>query len=71
MPAEIISSGGIVGDNLGQFAPEVIFAIATSEVEKGLIWAGTNDGKIWHTRDGGAEVERRLEERHRHCRRGA
>ena len=48
-------SGGIVGDNLGQFAPEVIFAIATSEVEKGLIWAGTNDGKIWYTRDGGAK----------------
>ncbi len=46
-------SGGLVGDNLGQFAPEVIFAIATSEVEKGLIWAGTNDGKIWYTRDGG------------------
>jgi photosystem II stability/assembly factor-like uncharacterized protein len=53
-PAKIMSSGGIVGDNLGQFAPEVIFAIAPSEVEKGLIWAGTNDGKIWHTKDGGA-----------------
>jgi photosystem II stability/assembly factor-like uncharacterized protein len=52
-PSRIVSSGGIVGDNLGQFAPEVIFAIATSEVEKGLIWAGTNDGKIWYTRDGG------------------
>jgi photosystem II stability/assembly factor-like uncharacterized protein len=52
-PTRIIASGGIVGDNLGQFAPEVIFAIATSEVEKGLIWAGTNDGKIWYTRDGG------------------
>jgi photosystem II stability/assembly factor-like uncharacterized protein len=51
--SKIISSGGIVGDNLGQFASEVIFAIATSEVEKGLIWAGTNDGKIWYTRDGG------------------
>ena len=22
-------------------------------MEKGLIWAGTNDGKIWYTRDGG------------------
>ncbi len=52
-PSKIVASGGIVGDNLGQFAPEVIFAIATSEVEKGLIWAGTNDGKIWYTRDGG------------------
>jgi photosystem II stability/assembly factor-like uncharacterized protein len=54
-PSKIMPSGGIVGDNLGQFAPEVIFAIATSDVEKGLIWAGTNDGKVWYTRDGGAK----------------
>jgi len=54
-PSKIMPSGGIVGDNLGQFAPEVVFAIAPSEVEKGLIWAGTNDGKIWSTRDGGAK----------------
>lgn len=54
-PSRIVASGGIVGDNLGQFAPEVVFAIATSEVERGLIWAGTNDGKIWYTRDGGAK----------------
>src|SRR5207248_3792214 len=39
--------------NLGQFAPEVVFAIAASDVEKGLMWAGTNDGKVWNTRDGG------------------
>jgi photosystem II stability/assembly factor-like uncharacterized protein len=54
-PRKIVSSGGIVGDNLGQFAPEVVFAIAASQVEKGLIWAGTNDGKIWYTKDGGAK----------------
>src|SRR5438046_1133975 len=24
-----------------------------SEVQKGLVWAGTNDGKVWYTRDGG------------------
>ena len=24
-------------------------------MEKGLIWAGTNDGKIWYTRDGGGK----------------
>ena len=53
--SKIVASGGIVGDNLGQFAPEVIFAIAFSEVEKGLVWAGTNDGKIWQSRDGGAK----------------
>ena len=31
----------------------------------GLIWAGTNDGKVWNTRDGGGNVERRHEEHRR------
>jgi photosystem II stability/assembly factor-like uncharacterized protein len=53
-PAHIVSSGGIVGDNLGQFYGEVVFAIAPSTVQKGLIWAGTNDGLVWYTKDGGA-----------------
>lgn len=52
-PSRIVSSGGLVGDNLGQFAGEVVFAIAPSPVRKGLIWAGTNDGKVWYTPDGG------------------
>ena len=52
-PSRIVSSGGIVGDNLGQFYGEVVFAIAPSKIQKGLIWAGTNDGLIWNTRDGG------------------
>lgn len=54
-PKIIVSSGGIVGDNLGQFYGAVVFAIAPSEIQKGLIWAGTNDGKIWYTRDGGGK----------------
>jgi hypothetical protein len=53
-PKYIVSSGGVVEDNLGQFYGEVVFAIAPSEIQKGLIWAGTNDGKVWNTRDGGA-----------------
>jgi len=53
-PKYLGSSGGIVGDNLGQFYGEVVFAIAPSEVQKDLIWAGTNDGLIWYTKDGGA-----------------
>ncbi len=52
-PAHIIPSGGIVGDNLGQFYGEVIFALAPSKAQKGLIWAGTNDGQVWYTKDGG------------------
>ncbi len=52
-PKYIVSSGGIVGDNLGQFYGEVVFSIAPSEIQRGLVWAGTNDGKVWNTRDGG------------------
>lgn len=53
-PALLGSSGGIAGDNLGNFYGEVVFAIAPSPVRKGMVWAGTNDGKIWYTTDGGA-----------------
>jgi hypothetical protein len=53
-PAHIAPSGGLVGDNLGQFYGEVVFAIAPSKVQKGLIWAGTNDGQIWYTKDAAA-----------------
>ncbi len=52
-PSMIISSGGIVADNLGQFYGEVVFALATSKIKRGLLWAGTNDGKVWYTLDGG------------------
>ncbi len=51
-PKYNVPSGGIVGDNLGQFYGEVVFAIAPSTVQKNLIWAGTNDGKVWYTKDG-------------------
>jgi hypothetical protein len=54
-PSRIVSSGGIVPDNLGQFYGEVVFAIAPSPIQKGLIWAGTNDGQLWNTRDGGVK----------------
>ncbi|HWP99068.1 MAG TPA: hypothetical protein VNK92_01235, partial [Vicinamibacterales bacterium] len=50
---KIVPSGGIIGDNLGQFYGAVVYAIAPSPIRKGLIWAGTNDGKIWYTTDGG------------------
>ncbi len=53
--SRIVSSGGIVGDNLGQFYGEVVFAIAPSPIRRGLIWAGTNDGKIWYSTTGGGQ----------------
>ncbi len=52
-PSRIVPSGGLIQDNLGQFEGEVVFAIAPSQIQKGLIWAGTNDGQIWYTKDGG------------------
>ncbi|HVN46571.1 MAG TPA: hypothetical protein VMT66_15185 [Steroidobacteraceae bacterium] len=53
-PAHLQPSGGIVGDNLGQFYGAVVFAIAASKIQQGLIWAGTNDGQVWYSRDGAA-----------------
>ena len=41
------------GDNIGvEYAP-VVFAIAESPKEAGVIWAGTSDGLVQITRDGG------------------
>jgi photosystem II stability/assembly factor-like uncharacterized protein len=51
---KIAFSGGVTGDNLGQFYGSVVFAITTSQIQRDLLWAGTNDGKLWVTRDGGA-----------------
>ena len=53
-PARIVSNGGLVGDNLGQYAGEVLWDIEYSRIQQGLIWTGTNDGKLWYTKDGGA-----------------
>jgi photosystem II stability/assembly factor-like uncharacterized protein len=50
-PSRIISSGGIMGDNLGQYYGEVVWSMAFSPIEKGLLWAGTNDGKLWYTKN--------------------
>jgi photosystem II stability/assembly factor-like uncharacterized protein len=47
------SSGGLTPDNIGVEYAGVVFAIAESPREKGLIWAGTNDGLVQLTRDGG------------------
>ena len=52
-PRCIVSIRGHRRRNLGQFYGEVVFAIAPSHIQKGLIWAGTDDGKVWYTKDGG------------------
>jgi photosystem II stability/assembly factor-like uncharacterized protein len=46
-------SGGLTPDNIGVEYAGVVFAIAESRLEPGLIWAGTNDGLVQLTRDGG------------------
>ena len=54
-PSRIVSNGGLVGDNLGQYNGEVVWSIEYSKIKQGLIWAGTNDGKLWNTQDGGGK----------------
>lgn len=52
-PSKMGPSGGLTRDNLAVEYGCVVFAIAESPVEKGCIWAGTNDGLLHVTRDGG------------------
>ncbi|MGA2384802.1 MAG: sialidase [Gemmatimonadales bacterium] len=47
-------SGGLTPDNIGVEYAGVVFSIAESRLKRGLIWAGTNDGLVQVTRDGGA-----------------
>ncbi len=47
------SGGPITMDDTGTEYYDTIFAVAESPVVKGLIWAGTDDGLVHITRDGG------------------
>ena len=51
------SGGPITGDNSTIEYYDVIFSVVESPLQKGLIWAGTDDGLVWLTRDGGAYWE--------------
>jgi photosystem II stability/assembly factor-like uncharacterized protein len=53
-PSMMKDSGGLTIDNLSVEYAGVVFSIAESTLEKGQIWAGTNDGLVQVTRDGGA-----------------
>jgi photosystem II stability/assembly factor-like uncharacterized protein len=46
-------SGGLTPDVSGAENYTTILAIAPSPVERGLIWVGTDDGRVQLTRDGG------------------
>ncbi len=47
------SSGGLTPDNIGVEYGDVVYAIAESRAQPGVIWAGTNDGLVQVTRDAG------------------
>ena len=47
------NSGILTVDNLQTFDGALLFAIAESPKEKGLIWTGSNDGQVNLTRDAG------------------
>jgi photosystem II stability/assembly factor-like uncharacterized protein len=53
------SSGGpITKDNTGVEVYDTIFSVVESPVQKDLIWAGTDDGLVQLTRDGGLHWEK-------------
>jgi photosystem II stability/assembly factor-like uncharacterized protein len=47
-------SGGLTPDNIGVEYGGVVFAIGESPLDAKVLWAGTNDGLVHVTRDGGA-----------------
>ncbi len=52
------SSGGpITKDNTGVEVYDTIFSVVESPLQKGMIWAGTDDGLVQLTRDGGEHWE--------------
>ncbi|HTQ79732.1 MAG TPA: hypothetical protein VMM92_07025, partial [Thermoanaerobaculia bacterium] len=46
-------SGGLTPDDSGAEGFTTIIAIAPSPLERGLLWVGTDDGRVQVTRDGG------------------
>jgi len=46
-------TGGITPDETGAESYGTLYTVSESPVQKGLIWAGTDDGNVWVTRDGG------------------
>ncbi|MGH9488731.1 MAG: glycosyl hydrolase [Terriglobales bacterium] len=46
-------SGGLTQDNIGAQYYDTIYSLALSPKQRGLIWAGSSDGLVHITRDGG------------------
>ncbi len=54
---QVASGGPITKDNTGVEVYDTIFSVVESPVQKDLIWAGTDDGLVQLTRDGGGHWE--------------
>jgi photosystem II stability/assembly factor-like uncharacterized protein len=54
---QLASGGPITKDNTGVEVYDTIFSVVESPVQKDLIWAGTDDGLVQLTRDGGQHWE--------------
>lgn len=50
-------TGGLTTDDSSPTYAAVLFSIAESPLEPGVVWAGTNDGKLHVTRNGGGDWE--------------
>lgn len=48
-------TGGLTLDDAGPTVAPTVFALAVSPLTEGEIWAGTNDGRVQLTRNGGEE----------------
>jgi photosystem II stability/assembly factor-like uncharacterized protein len=51
------SSGGLTPDNIGVEYAFTVMAIAESRLQRGVIWAGTNDGQVQVTQNNGKSWE--------------
>ncbi len=47
------NSGGMASDNLMTWDGCTLFSMAESPVKEGILWAGSNDGQLYVTQDGG------------------
>ncbi len=46
-------TGGLTPDDTGAESYATIYSVSESPITRGVIWAGTDDGNVWVTRDGG------------------
>ena len=46
-------TGGLTPDETGAEGYATIYTLSESPLQKGVIWAGTDDGNVWLTRNGG------------------